>query len=143
MLKYYEPVTTKLYCTLMKYTRKTVEPLIVHTLKNGQPPCNGQTVCHLLSINIPQGQPLNNGQDTRSQLFHCIPTHSSFVSFSRAGRGAAVLFSWFSLHPELRLLHQQFESLEVLPDQREVLYVLSRHQQLDLRVRGRDGEFSH
>ena len=55
----------------MMYERCRVEPLIMDTLKSGQPPYNGQTVCPCLYIVhtfLPpkKGQPLNNGQKSLS-----------------------------------------------------------------------------
>ena len=52
-----------------------VEPLIMDTLKSGQPLYNGQIVHPCLNIDhtfLPpkKGQPLNNGQNTRPQCVH-------------------------------------------------------------------------
>ena len=59
----------------------TVEPLIMDTLKSGQPPYNGQTV-HPLPIvytflPLKKGQPLNNGQNAHPQCVHYseVPLH--------------------------------------------------------------------
>ena len=65
-----------------------MEPLIMDTLKSGQPPYNGQTVRSLPFIvhaflPLKKGQPLKNGQNARPQ---CV--HYSTVEYGKPSAGS-------------------------------------------------------
>ena len=73
----------------MVLKRYTVEPLIMDTLKSGQPPYNGQPV-HPLPIAhtfLPpkKGQLLNNGRNTRPKCVHYseVPLKSISTAYTR------------------------------------------------------------
>ena len=75
----------------------TVEPLIMDTLKSGQPPYNGHTVHPLPIYCLPRktGQPLNNGQNTRPQCVHYseVPPVMDCVCSKQWKRMASMLFT--------------------------------------------------